>query len=69
MSQQCAANSQSVSPYLQLNEAGRVLLVVQAAIILERGNLLIIQAVWRFPAHHNHVALQACRRCGKEQAL
>lgn len=43
---------------LEFDEACSVFLIIQAFVILKRSNLLIIQAVRRFPANNYCVALQ-----------
>ena len=42
---------------LQLDEAGRILLVIQAAIVLKRGDALIVQAEGRLAANNDGIAL------------
>ena len=44
--------------HLQLDKACGIFLVIQPLVILKGGNLLIIEAVGRFAAHDNCVALQ-----------
>lgn len=46
-----------VVAHLKLDEASSIFLVIQAFIVLKGSNLLIIQAVWRLPAHHNCITL------------
>ena len=42
---------------LKLDEASSILLVVQAAVVLEGGNLLVVQAVWGLSANHADISL------------
>ncbi len=42
---------------LQLDESSGILLIIEAAIILEGGNLLVVEAVWGLATHYNDIAL------------
>ena len=43
---------------LQLDEPCCIFLVVQTTIVLKGCDLLVVQTVGRFAAHHHHIALQ-----------